>query len=170
MNDYQTLVQMLRQSDEAQVVQAAHALGELGDLRAVDSLIELLSTTSNSRARNAAAIGLRDLGDNRAVLPLMEQIKLPAAAGYRGTLIYALEALDARPFVTDLAKLMCTGNFEEMSMVLRVIRTFEDPLSTDDCQQALAILRHCLPQYEYSSWQHGLLLQATETLNELLYA
>jgi HEAT repeat protein len=49
----------------------AQALGQLGDLRAVEPLIELLDT-SNLGVTQAAAIALGKLGDARAIYPLID--------------------------------------------------------------------------------------------------
>lgn len=52
--------------------QAARALGNVGDARAVEHLIQALK---NRRIRNDAALSLGQIGDTRAVEPLIEALK-----------------------------------------------------------------------------------------------
>lgn len=63
MDKFADLVSRLALPDEADVSDAAQALGELGDAQAIPILVDLLATTTSPRIRNAAAVGLRDLGD-----------------------------------------------------------------------------------------------------------
>ena len=55
-------------------VEAAWALGEIGDARAVDPLIEAL-TDEYGRVRMSAAQALGEIGNQRAVGPLTEALK-----------------------------------------------------------------------------------------------
>jgi HEAT repeat protein len=64
------------------------ALGKLGDVRAVDRLLELLDSKTDS-IQQAAAIGLGGIGDPRAVEPLIKVLK----AGDYNTRKDAAEAL-----------------------------------------------------------------------------
>ena len=89
-------------SDEVIQVQAAKALGELGDVRAVEPLIAALR--GPDKLRQAAAEALGKLGDARAVEPLIASLKedpsenvRQAAAEALGKLgdVWALESLIA---------------------------------------------------------------------------
>lgn len=78
----------------------------------MSELIELLKTTQNHLIRDATALALRDLKDERAIKPLISLIEDPKTARHRGTLVYALGVFDSAvilPFLVDLA---ITGNFE----------------------------------------------------------
>lgn len=94
------------------VIKAAHALGDMGDYRAAPILIEMLQKTNEPAIRNAAAVGLRELGDERALCPLLSLINDPKTEGNRGTLIYALEGFDCSKLLPLLTELVITGNFE----------------------------------------------------------
>lgn len=54
---------------------AVKALGELGDARAVDPLIEVLKGDSDSGIRESAAISLGMIKDERALVPLLEALQ-----------------------------------------------------------------------------------------------
>ena len=102
VDEFERLVDQLDDPDEDKVVNTAHALGDLGDPRAVPILIKLLESTDNRLIRNAAAVGLRELADPRALEPLLRLIRDPEKLD--GTLLYGLETLDARAAVVDLAR------------------------------------------------------------------
>jgi HEAT repeat protein len=51
-----------------------HALGEIGDARAVEPLIEALGPNVHFGVRRGAAVALGDIGDARAVEPLIREL------------------------------------------------------------------------------------------------
>jgi len=75
-------------------------------------LIALLAGGANPIVWNSAAIGLRDLGDARAVPALLSKLAARTTEGARGTLIYALQAFDCAPFVETLLDRAITRNYE----------------------------------------------------------
>ncbi len=66
------LRRQLKNTDEVVQIQAARALGEIGDARAVVDLIEVLQSDSKWPVREAAASALGQIGDIRAVPGLTE--------------------------------------------------------------------------------------------------
>jgi hypothetical protein len=62
--------------------------------------------------RNRASIGLHDLGDSRAVEPLMKAILRKENENYRGTMVYALDTLDCSALLPHLFDLLFYGNAE----------------------------------------------------------
>lgn len=151
--------------DDDQLVEAAHALGDLGEPRGAPILIRLLDTANSSAVRNAAAIGLRELRDNRALPALLRQITDPRNAADRGTFIYALETLDARPALLELAHAMCQGHYEVMAMALRVIEDLPGPLPLAVKQEAMETLRLCLHERTHEPWRREMLARALEHLD-----
>jgi len=75
-------------------------------------LLALLAGGANPIVWNSAAIGLRDLGDARAVPALLSKLAARTTEGARGTLIYALQAFDCAPFVETLLDRAITRNYE----------------------------------------------------------
>jgi HEAT repeat protein len=65
------LIKALKYRNADISVEAAYALGKIGDKSAVESLIEALGRDDNF-VRNAAAVALGKIGDYRAVEPLKE--------------------------------------------------------------------------------------------------
>lgn len=61
----------LMSRDESVLWEASEALGKLKDLRAVNSLVELLLHNESDNIRKTAALALCNFKDNRAIKPLM---------------------------------------------------------------------------------------------------
>ncbi len=135
---YQQYLDQLDSNNRDLVVEAAHALGDIGDRRSVKILIDLLQKTSDPVIRNAAAIGLRELGDERALSPIVSLINDPKTEGYRGTLIYALEGFDCGRLLAFLVEQVITGNFEVSHQAFSVIESIDveiDSITLDFCTQ-----------------------------------
>jgi len=71
---FEDVIHALHSSDEEVREEAARALGELGDTRAVEPLIALLRD-ENRYVRREAAKSLGKIGDERAIVPLIEALK-----------------------------------------------------------------------------------------------
>ncbi|WP_081752725.1 HEAT repeat domain-containing protein [Kallotenue papyrolyticum] len=167
MEDFDKLINRLYSSiNEDELINTAYALGDLGDVRAVPHLIQLLDSTESPSVRNAVAIALHDLGDKRAISALLRHIKDPKNITNRGTLVYALETLDPRSEIVDLVQLMCDGNYEVMAMVLRVIEGFSQPLTPDNKQKAISVLQKCLAQNQFEDWKKEFISSAIELLHK----
>ena len=80
-------------------------------MKKINSLITDLEST-DPKIRNEAAITLMDLGDSRAILPIIKAIKNPNNINYRGTSVYALSEFDMSEHVALLTSLVITGNYE----------------------------------------------------------
>jgi HEAT repeat protein len=65
---------LLKDKDEAVRASAAEELGDLGDQRAIDSLIQALGD-DNARVRESAAMALGEIGDKRAIPRLMKLLE-----------------------------------------------------------------------------------------------
>lgn len=167
MSAVNTLAHQLQESDIDRRVQAAYALGESGDPEAFPVLAALLNTTGDSRIRNAAAIGLHDLADNRAVPILLAQIKNPKNPGDRGTLVYALEGLDARPALVDLVDLVGSGNFEVAAMAIRVIESLGVPVIVKQRREARRALKRYEREQPKDDWRTEMLAYTRDLLQQL---
>ncbi|WP_345955028.1 HEAT repeat domain-containing protein [Mucilaginibacter sp. PAMB04168] len=78
---------------------------------ALDYLITLLDHP-NPLIFNRAAIGLHDIGDNRALEPLLTTIKKQENINRNGTLVFALLALDCSTRLLDIFDLLFYGDYE----------------------------------------------------------
>ncbi len=128
---YQKYVEQLNSNNKDLVIEAAHALGDIGDRRSVKILIELLQKTSDPVIRNAAAVGLRELGDERALYPLVSLINDVKTEGCRGTLIYALEGFDCSSLLPFLIEQIITGNFEVSHQAFSVIESINVEIDSE---------------------------------------
>jgi hypothetical protein len=90
-------------------------LEELGlDSRSVEELLPLITSKSAS-VRDGAALELRELAESGVqvpVEPFLAAIKDPANRDHRGTLVYALEAMDCSQQFDLLSDLALHGDYE----------------------------------------------------------
>lgn len=85
-----------------------------------DLLIKALKSQESS-VRDSAAIELMDLGEVRAVEPLIQAIQVPESVNHRGTLVYALSAFDCSNYLSLLVELVLTGNYEVAAGAFSII-------------------------------------------------
>ncbi len=94
------LIEALR--DYSTRSQAALALGNIGDRRAVKPLIEVMNTGTSS----SAVIALGEIGDKRAIQPLMELLE---RRGFDPRLVKSLIKLEAREAIPLIEEKMPEG-------------------------------------------------------------
>jgi hypothetical protein len=161
---YQQYVEQLYSNNRDLVVEAAHTLGDLGDRRAVDTLIELLQTTTDPIIRNAAAVGLRELGDERALKPIVSLINDPKTEGYRGTLMYALEGFECCNLLPFLIEQVIAGNFEVSHQAFSLIESIDVELDSRTVNSYTQQIEDALLQNEEKA---DLLEDLIDLLNEM---
>ncbi|MDQ1146124.1 tetratricopeptide (TPR) repeat protein [Bacillus sp. SORGH_AS 510] len=101
--------------DSENVEEAESLLNKVGENKykeAIPVLINYLKSTENHRIRNAIALALSDIGDEKAVKPLIEMINDSKTLGYRGSLLYALKPFDCSAYLETLVYHLLTGNYE----------------------------------------------------------
>jgi HEAT repeat protein len=152
MDALEDLISRLRSTPKESVA-AAHALGDLGDKRAVDPLLTLIKETDNAAVRDAAAVALRDIGDARALTSILQLVSDPRTEGHRGTLVYALGGFDCAGIVPQLVQLVIGGNFEVSREAFNAIESIEGTVDEKDWNSSLAALRDALPKADDSKKQ-----------------
>lgn len=139
-SQYDRLLQQLHASDEKVAAEAAQALANGGYTESVPSLIAIIRTTESKVVRNAIAIALADLQDERAAPVLAELLQNQRTEGSRGSLLYALSEFDNAPFLEHLVDIVIGGNFEERHQAFQNIESIEseiDPITWNRCIQKL---------------------------------
>jgi len=159
---YQRYVDQLHSDNRDLVIKAAHALGDIGDRQAVPILIEMLQKTLEPAIRNAVAIGLRELGDERALYPIVSLINDPITESNRGTLIYALEGFNCRQLLPFLVDLVITGNFEVSHQAFSVIESIDAEIDSETLNICVQKLKNALLVDEMKA-------DLLEDLNDLLH-
>ncbi len=120
-----------------------------------DVLIPLLKS-GDSRFRHRAAIALRELGDSRAIGPLIEAIEDPAHAGYNGTFIYALQTMNCSKLFSFLFDLAFHQSYEVRSMALMVLQEQGFCVSrneVDDSTRTLEKYANDKPDDDEAQWR-----------------
>ena len=82
MDEVAPLIAALSDGDKAVRIAAAKALAEAGDYRIVKPLFDLIRSDSDPEVRHQANIALERLHDQRAVGPLLAEVKMAAGAGF----------------------------------------------------------------------------------------
>ena len=65
----------------------------------IPAIIKILEENPNQKVKHKAALLLHDSLDQRALEPLINEIKNPLNNNYRGTLVYACEAFDCSDYL-----------------------------------------------------------------------
>ncbi|WP_340013896.1 HEAT repeat domain-containing protein [Paenibacillus sp. FSL K6-1318] len=150
---YTNIIQeMLSKGDMEGAIQQVACIGEKRDTSQLTFLIEILKSTENNVLRNEIAIALSDIGDNRAVEPLLEVITDPKTLGSRGTLLYALEHLDYILHIENIIPFIGDSSLEVSAQSFMLLEQTMDRLSD------LQILRY----------QHIIELQMQNNQSKLL--
>ena len=93
-------------------------------MKTIEELIQDLKS-KDSGVRDNAALALMDIGDDKAIEPIIEAIRVPENVNHRGTLVYALSDYDCIEHLEYLVELCLTGNFEVSSGAFNIIEEFE---------------------------------------------
>ena len=86
--------------------------------------------STDPAVRDAAALGLSQLGDGRALQPLLRAIADPATEGHRGPLVHALGGCDAAPIVPELVQLIIHGSIDVSREALTVLENIDGVIAT----------------------------------------
>lgn len=116
----------------------------------LETLLPLLAS-SDPAVRDKAALALHDLGDSAAVAPLLKAISEPANANHRGTLVYALQALDCTKHFLPLFDLALSGSYEVQCHALTILGEQAMQVTTSELKDAEAQLHAYLPPAHTSS-------------------
>jgi HEAT repeat protein len=113
----------LSSNDDETAVEILRGIKRLRTPRAerVARAMRALDRTTSSRVRNAAALALADMRAKQATDSLIALLQHSETKHARGTLLYALEELDARVPLSILVDLMVNDSFEARQEALRFI-------------------------------------------------
>ncbi len=97
--------------DAEKVDYAINGLLDIGGDKVFNFFISILDQPNeNSWARDAAALALKEMADNRAVEPLFRAILKEENIGFNDTLVHALESLDCSNHFRDLFDILFYHN------------------------------------------------------------
>lgn len=148
---------MLNSSNDQELKEAVQDVVSFKESSTLALLLHLLDNTSSNSVRNAIALALRDLEDPSVVPILMKHISNPENATSNGTMVYALETLDARSATLELINLACKGDYELISMIMNAIEAFKGPVNQTQKQASLDALVICLQGSNHPKWKYDML-------------
>lgn len=101
-------------SDDWKLMQASsEQLRDIGGEEVFHFFIDCLDLgNSRNRTRNIAALRLKEIGDNRALEPLLAAILKKENINYNGTLVYALSGLDCTHKLCELFEMLFYHGYE----------------------------------------------------------
>jgi hypothetical protein len=100
--------------------------------------------SESALTRNSAALTIGDLKLQAAVPALLEAILKPANVNHRGTLVYALTAMDCSHLFSFLFRLALEANYECRISALGVLLERGFYVSDDELDEAQALLSHSI--------------------------
>jgi hypothetical protein len=131
----------IKSRDESAIFEAAVAAGDAGSAGATSTLLQILKSDLGMRAKNGAAIAVRELRVSEAVPHLIRLIEDSATRGKRGTLVYALQTLDWYSKHTyAVARLLTDDNYEVRVMAFQALRDAASKMTRDQKDGMLSAL------------------------------
>ncbi|WP_342551864.1 HEAT repeat domain-containing protein [Paenibacillus sp. FSL R7-0652] len=135
-----TIKELLAEERFEEAMTLIAELGDKGDRSSVEFLIGILTGTQNTLVRNEVAIALKDIGDNRAVYPLIKALSNAEMRRSRGTLLYAMEEMHYEPYIKIIAALIGDASLEVRMQSFLLFEKVAGKLSTQQkqiCKEAL---------------------------------
>jgi hypothetical protein len=137
-----TLKNDLFSNDVKIALAASKKLAKVGGDHILTFLLELLESEKPG-IRNLAALSLRDIGDNRAIAPLLQAIFKPENRNYIGTLVYALQTLECTHILVELFKILFYESFESKMGAYKILDEQEFEFSRTDLMQIQSMWKEC---------------------------
>lgn len=135
--DLNILKDQIKNSKIEKAISTIEEIGKNKYKEAVPLLIDYLGSTDNHIIRNAIAIALSDIGDPRAVEPIVNMLKNPITIGHRGTLLYALEPFNYSDYIELLTEFLIDDNFEVSRQSLSLIESITTDIPSKVIQESI---------------------------------
>lgn len=132
---------------------------------AVPLLIKHITLTENLGIRNALAIALRDIGNEKAISLLIDLINDPKTLRSRGTLLYALEPFDCTEHLESIVQQFLTGNFEVQAMAYQLLESMDGKVPAEALLRSLQKVKEQLNEIERQQELHTKVLDFLFDLN-----
>ncbi|MBK8656495.1 MAG: HEAT repeat domain-containing protein [Haliscomenobacter sp.] len=119
------LLVWLQSPDPEKVIAAAEELRIRKSDSGIELLLSLLKITDNNNVRNAVALTLADLKEERAFQILHQLLLNDSTAKSRGTLLYAISVFDCTSIFPLLIDFVIEGNFEVSRQAFSILEQME---------------------------------------------
>ncbi|MGK7377617.1 HEAT repeat domain-containing protein [Planococcus sp. 1R117A] len=153
--DIHRLERAIENNDVEDAVRLLREVSPDQDHAAVPVLLKHITQTPNPGIRNALAMALRDIGNEEAVLPLIDLINNPKTLRNRGTLLYALEPFDCTGHLETLVHHFLTGNFEVQAMAHQLLESMDGKVPADALLKSLQKVKERLNEIERQQEVHS---------------
>jgi len=130
-------------SDDWELVKgSADGLATIGGDDVVEFLISLLES-ENPITRNGAALALEQIGDNRAVEPLLKAVFKKENHGCNGTMVFALESLDCSSKLKEIFKILFYETYEARMSAESILSEQVFEFTRDDLNEISEMWQDC---------------------------
>jgi hypothetical protein len=125
------------------VCDSANKLGKFGGREITDFLISLLEN-ENSGIRDRASLALEEIGDNKALKPLLRAIFNKQNKIHSGTMVFALESLDCSKHLKDIYKILFYFAYECKMGAMSILETQIFDFTKQDLIEIKEMWENCL--------------------------
>ncbi len=103
-------------------------------------LLRIFMATENAGVRNRIAMQFADLRYQKAVPYVVEKINDPAIRHCTGTLLYALDSLDAAPYFLTFIRVLSEHEYESRYGAHILVEKYADSISATTRKKAIKVL------------------------------
>lgn len=139
--NWEYMKKMVENNEISRVVEMCNEMGGSEEEVVQEKLIQELRYTNEVCYRNTIAIILGDLKCNKAIDVLIELILDPQNENCRGTLIYALQALNCEHKLNRLMSILVDGNYEVKWNMYALLSEKRESMSEADKLNCINILK-----------------------------
>ncbi|NGN97619.1 HEAT repeat domain-containing protein [Grimontia sp. S25] len=140
--EVETLKDQFLCSDWDSLLKTSDKLVDIGGDAVSLFFIECLDSV-NADVRNGAALALRDIGDKRAVDPLIEGVLNPVDPKRCATLAYALETHDCSSKFLDVFRILFYSNYECKWSALNILNEQKFSFTDEDLLKVKRMWEEC---------------------------
>lgn len=163
-----TYVRLLANTNEKEAWNRLTHLTRRWHCSLIPELISILKSTRSKLIRNAIAIALRRLRAQEALKTLVKEARNPEFQGYSGTLVYAMQTLDCRAILHELADFVANGPSYEVSlMALLALEEARSPVPFQIKRRAQQILRRAQAMADLEPFRSVFIGECLEILDGL---
>lgn len=105
-----------------------------------EDLLRIFMVTKDAGVRNRIALLFADLGYEKAVSYIVKKINDPSIMSYTGTLLYALDNLNAKKHFLTFIRVLCEHEYESRYEAYGLVEKYAVSISQTTRKKAISIL------------------------------
>jgi hypothetical protein len=105
-----------------------------------EDLLRIFIATKDAGVRNRIAMLFADLRYEKAVSYIVKKINDPSIMSFTGTLLYALDSLNAKKHFLTFIRVLCEHEYESQYEAYGLVEKYADSISQTTREKAIGIL------------------------------